>query len=113
MKNINIGDAELEVLKVIWSETEPVSSAEINNRVESHGWKRTTIATFLSRLTEKRGKTMYYVPILTEREYKRSQLKNLIKNVFDGSAQNLVASLFQENELTDKDIEELKKIFKE
>ena len=62
---------------------------------------------------EKRGKTMYYVPIITEREYKRSQLKNLIKNVFDGSAQNLVASLFQENELTDKDIEELKKIFKE
>ena len=39
MKNINIGDAELEVMKVIWSETEPVSSAEINNRVESHGWQ--------------------------------------------------------------------------
>ncbi len=117
-RNMNIGDAELEIMKVIWSAEEPISSAEIGNAVESRGWKRTTIATFLSRLTdkgaisaEKRGKTMYYKPVITAKEYRKLQIKNLIKNVFDGSSRDLIASLFEENTLSDDDIAELKSIF--
>ena len=50
-------------------------------------------------------------PIITAKEYKKAQVKNLIKNVFDGSAQDLVASLFEEKAITDSDISELKAIF--
>ncbi len=117
-KNINIGDAELEVMKIIWKAKGEISTAEITKSVEKHGWKRTTVATFLSRLVDKgaisaqkRGKTMYYLPVITAKEYKKTQVKNLIKNVFDGSAQDLVASLFEQKALSDSDIEELKSIF--
>ncbi len=119
-KNINIGEAELEIMKVIWKADEPIGSAAIGKAVEEKGWKRTTIATFLVHLVDKgalaaerRGKAWYYTPLLTEKEYRKSQVKNLVKNVFEGSARDLVASLFEEKALSDSDIEELKAIFKE
>lgn len=116
---ISIGKAELEIMKVLWKSKQPLSSAEIGKAVENHGWKRTTIATFLARLVDKgaisaeqQGKSLYYTPIITSKEYKKLQVKGLIKNVFDGSAQDLVVSLFEEKTLTDEDIKELKSIFK-
>lgn len=119
-ENINIGEAELEIMKVVWKANEPIGSTAIGRLVEEKGWKRTTIATFLARLVEKgalsaerRGKAWYYTPLLTAKEYKKSQVKSLIKNLFDGSAQNLVASLFEEEAFSEKDIQELKDIFKD
>ena len=116
--NIAVSEAELEIMKVVWKASEPIGSTAIGKAVEEKGWKRTTIATFLARLVEKgalsaerRGKAWYYTPILTAKEYKKSQVKSLIKNLFDGSAQNLVASLFEEEHFSDEDIKELKAIF--
>ena len=117
-ENINIGEAELEIMKVVWKADEAIGSTAIGKAVEEKGWKRTTIATFLARLVEKgalsaerRGKAWYYTPLITAKEYKKSQVKNLIKNLFDGSAQSLVASLFEEEAFSDKDIKELRAIF--
>lgn len=117
-KNINIGEAELEIMKVIWKADGPIGSSEIGKAVEEKGWKRTTIATFLVHLVdkgalnaEKRGKAWYYTPKLTEKEYKKTQIKNLVRNVFNGSARDVVASLFEEKALSDEDIEELRAIF--
>lgn len=119
-KNINIGKAELEIMKVVWNADEPINSTEIGKIVEGKGWKRTTIATFLARLvdkgalaSERRGKSLYYTPLISAREYKRKQAASFVKNVFDGSAQDLVASLFEEDVFTDEDIKELKAIFEE
>ena len=50
---------------------------------------------------------------MTAKEYKKSQVKSLIKNLFDGSAENLVAALFEEEHFSDKDIRELKAIFED
>ena len=117
-ENINIGEAELEIMKIVWKAKEPIGSGEIGEAVAGRGWKRTTIATFLARLVEKgalsaekRGKSLYYTPLITSGEYKKSQIKNLVKNVFDGSARDLVASLFEEEGFSERDIKELKAIF--
>lgn len=116
--NINIGDAELEIMKAVWAAEGPIGSAAIGEAVERKGWKRTTIATFLSRLVEKgalkaerRGKALYYSPAISAKEYKKMQVKSLVKNLFDGSAQNLVASLFEDKAISGEEIEELKAIF--
>lgn len=120
MANISIGEAELEIMKVVWSAGGPIGSAAIGKAVEEKGWKRTTIATFLARLVEKgalsaerRGKAWYYTPILTAKDYRKSQVKSLIKNLFDGSAENLVAALFEEEQFSEEDMQELKAIFEE
>ncbi len=115
---ITIGEAELEVMKAIWKSKEAISTPQIEKEIAQHGWKRSTITTFLARLVnkgaisaEKRGKTMFYTPIITAKQYKKAQVKSLLKNVFDGSAQDLVVSLFEEKSFTENDIAELKAIF--
>ena len=120
MKNINIGDAELEIMKVIWKSKKPMTSVDIALAVEDRGWKKTTIATFLTRLTEKgallsekQGKLYYYTAVITEKEYKRSQVRNLIKTLYNGSAREFALSFFDEKLLSDKDVEELRAIFDE
>ena len=120
MKNINIGDAELEIMKVLWKADKPVNSQQISAAVETKGWKRTTISTFLTRLvqkgavsSEKIGKLYFYTPLISQREYRKSQTKNLIKTLYDGSVRDFAVSLFKEEKLTDEDIKELRALFDE
>lgn len=116
-KNISIGDAELEIMKVIWQADAPVTSLDIGKKVENKGWKKTTIATFLTRLvekgalsSEKQGKLYYYSALLSEKDYKKAQTKNLIKTLFNGSVKDFAVALFEEESLSDKEIYELKSI---
>lgn len=120
MKNISIGSAELEIMKVIWKAKEPITSLDIGKEVEDKGWKKTTIATFLTRLVEKgvlsadkQGKLYYYTPLITENEYRKSQTKNLIKTLYNGSVRDFAVSFFEEQKLSEKDIQELKAIFED
>lgn len=120
MKNISIGDAELEIMKVIWKSKEPITSLDIGKEVEDKGWKKTTIATFLTRLVEKgalsadkQGKLYYYTPLITEKEYRKSQTKNLIKSLYNGSVRDFAVSFFEEQKLSDDDIKELRAIFED
>ena len=120
MNNISIGSAELEIMKVIWKAKAPITSLDIGKEVEDKGWKKTTIATFLTRLVEKgvlsadkQGKLYYYTPLISEKEYRKSQTKNLIKTLYNGSVRDFAVSFFEEQKLSDKDIEELKAIFED
>ncbi len=120
MERISIGDAELEIMKVIWKAKLPITSIEIGKEVEDKGWKKTTIATFLSRLVEKgaleatrQGKLYYYQPILKEKEYKKMQTKNLIATLYNGSLKEFAVSLFEEETLSDADIKELREFLED
>lgn len=119
-KNISIGDAELEIMKVLWKAGVPVNTQFINDAVSDKGWKRTTISTFLARLVEKgaisaekRGKLYFYTPILSQKEYRKSQTKNLIMSLYNGSIKDFAVSLFEEQSLSDGDIKELRAIFED
>lgn len=118
--NINIGEAELEIMKVLWTAGEPVNTQYINEAVEEKGWKRTTISTFLTRLvdkgaisSEKRGKLYYYTPIISQKDYRKSQTRNFIMSVYNGSVKDLAVSLFENDALSDDDIKELRAIFED
>lgn len=120
MKNISIGDAELEIMKAIWKADRPITSLDIGKEVEVKGWKKTTIATFLTRLTEKgaiaaekQGKLYYYTPLISKKEYRKLQTKNLISSLYNGSVKDFAVSLFEEQKLSDEDISELKAIFED
>lgn len=118
MKNISISDAELEIMKVIWKAKGKVTSIDIGEAVADKGWKKTTIATFLARLVEKgaiehekQGKLYFYTPQITEKEYRKTQTKNLIKHLYNGSVRDFALSFFEEQKLSEEDIKELRAIF--
>ena len=117
INDISLGESELEIMKVIWKHSQPITSVDIGKEVEVYGWKKTTISTFLTRLTEKgavsaekHGKLYYYTPLITEEQYKQSQTKILIENLYHGSVKELAASLFDNEGLTGEDIAELREI---
>ncbi|MBQ4338312.1 MAG: BlaI/MecI/CopY family transcriptional regulator [Clostridia bacterium] len=119
-KKLSIGDAELEIMKALWESNEPVNTQYISEAVESKGWKRTTISTFLTRLvekgaisSEKRGKLYYYSPLISQKDYRKSQTKNLISSLYNGSVKEFAVSLFEEQALSDEDLKELRAIFEE
>lgn len=119
-KNRSLGEAELEIMKVLWKAGEPVNTQYINKAVEEKGWKRTTISTFLTRLvekgaisSEKRGNSYYYAPLISQKEYRKSQTKNLIMSLYNGSVKDLAVSLFEDEKLSEEDLKELKAIFED
>lgn len=116
--NINISDSEMEIMSVLWNAKEPLTSAEIGEAVECHGWKKTTIATFLTRLTEKgaisaekKGKLYYYAPLIPVEEYRKKEAKTLINKLYHGSVKEFAVALFKNEKLSKEDIAELREIF--
>lgn len=116
----NISESELEIMKVLWNARGDVTTQYINKEVEEYGWKRTTISTFLTRLVEKkavsaekRGSVYYYTPLISQKEYRKAQTKNLIKSLYNGSIRELAVSLFTEEKLSEEDIKELRAMLDE
>ena len=102
-------------MKVLWRENKPLTTQFINKAVEPKGWKRTTISTFLTRLSqkgairsEKSGNTFFYEALISEKEYRRLRTKNLISSLYGGSVKEFTAALFEDEALSGDDISELK-----
>ena len=117
-KNINISEAELEVMKVIWNKKTPITSLDIGEAFEDKGWKKTTIGTFLTRLVEKgalsaekHGKLYYYTPLISQKEYRKFRTRSLISSLYGGSIKDFAVSLFEEQSISDEELKELKAIF--
>lgn len=111
-----ITESEYEVMKVLWGATDALPLGEIIAQLDTK-WSRNTVGTLLTRLCEKgviqiekRGKSNLYYPVLKENEYSITETKSFLSKLYEGSVGNLVASLFENKELSEKDIEELKKI---
>ena len=78
-------ESELEIMQIIWKETAPVSRLLIEERLQQeHPLAPTTILTLLTRLCEKsflemkEGRTNYYYPVITEKEYLASESRSFL-----------------------------------
>ena len=116
MDIIKISDAEHEIMEIIWNEDGEVTTADIIEKLgEEKFWKHTTILTLAKRLVDKNvlkvrkeKRVNYYSPKITKDEYKSYQANGLIEGMYDGSVKSLVASLYDNKRIDEKDIKELK-----
>lgn len=113
-----VTESEYEIMQVLWKSEIPLNAAEVTERVADREWKLTTVATLLTRLTnkgavkfEKSSRNYYYSPVLKENDYKIGAAKSLLSRIYNGSIKNMVAALYEGNEISDEDIAELKKMF--
>lgn len=114
-----ISESELEVMRVIWASGGPITSAEILQELNKEkDWKPTTIFTFLARLVEKgiikaekNGKAKQYFPLMSESEYKRFETRSFLNSVHKGSIKNFIAALYEGDDISKEEIEDLKKWF--
>ncbi|URN96460.1 MAG: BlaI/MecI/CopY family transcriptional regulator [Candidatus Pristimantibacillus lignocellulolyticus] len=114
-----ITDSEAEILRVIWEADGELPIAEIRKKLEqTSSWDSSTIKTLLRRLCEKgvvlatQKEVFYYRSLISEAEYNEYNTQSLIDRLFAGSAKNLVASLLGSKKLNERDIEELRSMFK-
>lgn len=112
-----IQDAELEVMKALWSLPQPAPLSELRRILSARcGWEDSTVKTLLRRLCEKgaveaeKREVFYYRPILTRQEYQAWSTSSLIDKVYRGSAKDLVAALVERSQLSAQDLEDLRSI---
>lgn len=112
-----ITESEVEVLEILWQAGEPLSVASIRTQLEKErGWNASTVKTLLRRLCDKgvvtieKREVFYYRPLLDREEYRRWSACSLLHRVFRGNARDLIASLVEEDQLSEADLEELREI---
>lgn len=113
-----VTESEYELMKILWRAEQPMTIGDILKQLPEKKWTRNTVASLLVRLAEKnvvaydkKGKKHLYYPVLKMQEYNISETKSFLSKMFGGSVGNLVASLYESQELSQKDIDELKKLF--
>jgi len=114
-----ISDSEMEVMKVIWDSEISLTSAQILEVLnKDKSWKPTTVFTFLARLEKKGvvknkkiGRAKQYIATLTEDEYKSFETKTFLDEVHKGSIKSFMAALIDSNDISTKELEEIKKWF--
>lgn len=121
MKEIpKITDAEMLVMKTLW-ESSPLTTSEIVSTLKMNtSWSPTTIQTLVSRLVKKgavdaikESHSYKYVPVVEEEQYEKEETISLIEKVYDGSLKLFMKSFISNVDLSDEDIDELKRMLDE
>ena len=114
-----ISDAEWEVMKVLWAES-PATANEVVDKLDGMGWSPKTIKTLINRLLKKgaldfkkRGRVYLYYPKLQQEECVRAEQKSFIKRVYGGSLVPMMANLIEDENLSQEELEELRRILNE
>lgn len=111
-----LGEAELEIMQVVWDSENPVTSNYILKELQGQRkWQLSTLMTSLTRLADKgfiscdrsTGRNLY-TPIISENEYKTGASKHFLEKLYNNSIQNMIAALYSDKEINSSDIEELR-----
>lgn len=118
MSNVQkkLGEAELEIMQVIWNSKNPVTSNYILKELQGkRKWQLSTLMTSLSRLSDKgfvicdrSTGTNLYSFLISENDYKAKESKNFLEKLYNNSIQNLVATLYGNKVIKASDIQELR-----
>lgn len=108
-------DSELEIMMIIWDLNKPVTRFEIEELMdEGRKLSPTTILSFLSRLQEKgylevrkEGKNNVYMPLIDRDSYMQAESRNILKRLYQNSAKNFLAALYDGDSLSEEELKEL------
>lgn len=111
-----LGEAELEIMQVVWNSEIPVTSNYILKQLQGRRkWQLSTLMTSLSRLTDKgflscdrsTGSNLYSW-VIPENEYKTGASRHFLEKLYNNSIQNMIASLYSSKAIKSSDVEELR-----
>ena len=112
-----LGDAELEIMLAVWEAGEPVPSSYVQEKLRGRrDWALPSILTSLSRLVDKgflscqkRGKSNWYHPLVSEKDYKAAEGRGLIDRLYGGSFTGMVASRCDGRAIDEDDLAQLRR----
>ena len=119
--DVRISDAELDVMEALWAAGQPLTAAEVAERIGSdRDWSLATVKTMLSRLAAKGalkhredGRRFLYSPVIKREAYVGHESRRFVERLFGGRLSPLVARLAEEDGLDQEDIAAIQALLKE
>ncbi|MDA1915226.1 BlaI/MecI/CopY family transcriptional regulator [Bacillus cereus group sp. BfR-BA-01312] len=116
-----ISEAELQVMKVLWSNSPQTANEVIEALEVKMDWKPKTIRTLINRLVQKeavayhqdKGRMYAYYPLVSQDNYLQMETKSLLKRFYGAAFKPLLVNFLKEEKLSSEDINELKRILDE
>lgn len=115
-----LSTCETLIMKAIWSQEEDISIPDLTEMLRERfqkDYKRTTVVTFLLRLSDKgfvstyrKGRLSYAHAEKTEAEYKAKLANRELDFWFNGMASNYISALCSEKKVSKEDVARLKEI---
>ena len=104
---------EEDIMQVIW-DLENALVSDIISKLPEQDLPYTTISSIV-RILEKKGfvdhrtfgKTHQYYPLISKEEYRKSQMKSIVRTYFDSSYKNVVSFFAENNEISPADLKEI------
>lgn len=104
---------EEKIMQVIW-DLENALVSDIISKLPEQDLPYTTISSIV-RILEKKGfvdhrtfgKTHQYYPLISKEEYRKSQMKSIVRTYFDSSYKNVVSFFAENNEISPADLKEI------
>ena len=119
-KSPNITEAEWAVMKVLWAENPLTGNAVAQKLERTHSWKLKTVKTLLTRLVnkkvlsyQKQGREYHYYPLVRQRACVKAESRHFLSRVFNGAVKPMLATILENETLSDQEIRELKEILEE
>ena len=120
-RRYELGAAELEVLTVLWDEG-PCTVRQVLGHLHDRGRRvaYTTVLTFLTRLEQKdfvgsdKSDVAYvYRTSISRNRVRKTRLRELLKDLYDGAAGPLVLQLVRSEKLSPDEVLELQRLIAE
>ncbi len=109
--------AEEPIMKIIWDKGDVFVKEIVNDLPEQTPYN--TVSSLVRILESKGmvghrafGRTHQYFPVVKRGEYRKRMLKNMIVEYFDGSYKGLLSQILEDGDVSEEEINELKKLLK-
>lgn len=110
-------DAEWAIMDVVW-EHEPCAAGTVQEALaESHGWAYSTVKTTMDRMVAKGLLATHairnlnlFTALISRNSARRGELRQTLRRAFDGATTPMLQFLVEEEELSDGELDELRKL---
>ena len=108
-----IFESEYRFCLILWKH-EPINSTQLARICkEELGWSRTTTYTVIKRLSDRgvvKNENATVTSLVSKEEVQASEMDEFVEKTFEGSLPAFIAAFARRQELSEKDIEEIRKI---
>src|ERR1041385_1130195 len=112
-------EQELEIMKVIWQRETATVRQVYETLLERRRIAYTTVMTMMNILEQKgylkkhrEDRAYVYQPSQPQQQVIRSMVREFVNRVFNGSAEPVLVHLVEDQHLTEKDLEEIRRTIK-
>jgi Predicted transcriptional regulator len=112
--DMKLYNSELNIMNVLWDRGDTTAKELVKILKDETGWSKSTTYTIISRCINKGlianiDDKFTCHALVDKDDVRKYETKELIQNMFDGSADKLIASMIDGKYLSDEEVVKLKK----